>query len=209
VAACQAPDVEACRASQQAFCDAQITRTFDDAQASACLDAVGRAYEDADLTADELIEVVRLGGDCSRVQAGNAAEGESCSETSQCDAPAGFECVFQGDDATGSCRLPVTVEAGFACDTPDSRCTDGFYCDGDNCIAGKTSGGTCSATRQCAAGAYCGGNGECTPRFEVDAACSDDDQCLSGFCYDVGAGEATCASLVRLGRSDPLCDRLR
>ena len=209
VAACQATGADACRASQQAFCDAQITRAFDDAQATACLDAVGRAYEDADLTAEELIEVVRLGGDCARVQAGDAAEGGGCAQTAECDAPAGLECIFKGDESSGRCQLPVAVAPGFDCTAPEARCGDGFYCDGQNCIAGKTSGAACVATRQCATGTYCGGAGACAPRLELDAACSTDDQCASGFCYDVGAGEPTCASLVRLGRSDPLCERLR
>src|SRR5688572_29251410 len=110
VSACQAADVDACRLSQEEFClDLVPEDGFVDDRADACINAVRGAYSDADLTAAELETVLRLGAPCDSLVRGPRGVGESCTSRLDCDAPAGFDCVFKGSDDTGTCQEPVVV----------------------------------------------------------------------------------------------------
>ena len=209
VSACQAADADACRLSQEGFCLDLVPLTgFADERADACVDAVGDAYADSDLTPDELDTVLRLGAPCDRLVRGPSVTGESCTSRLDCDGPAGFDCVIKGSAATGSCQKPLVVEAGRDCSADNAVCTAGFYCDGDNCIEGHDLGEMCVRDEECGAG-YCNASGVCSEGLSVDTACTGDEQCASGVCYQFSATERVCTDRVRLSRTDPICEDLR
>ncbi len=208
VSACQAEDADACRLAQEGYCLDLVPRDgFVDDRADDCIDAVGDAYSDADLTAEELATVVRLGDPCDRLVRGPRGASESCMSNLDCDAPAGFECVFKGSAASGTCQTPEVVNPGLDCSADNAVCTEGFYCDGDNCIGGGEAGDSCVRNDECAEG-YCD-SGTCVAGRAIAAACTDDEQCASGLCYAFSATERVCTDRVRLARTDPLCEDLR
>jgi hypothetical protein len=208
VSACQAADADACRLAQEEFClDLVPANGFVDERADDCIDAVRAAYTDADLTADELSTVARLGEPCDRLVRGPRATGESCTSNLDCDGPTGAECVFKATSVNGTCQTPVSVDPGLDCSADDAVCTEGFYCNGDNCIVGGEVGDSCSRNEECAGG-YCDG-GTCVAGRAIDADCSADEQCSSGLCYAFSATERVCVDRVRLSRTDPLCEDLR
>lgn len=208
VSACQAAEASDCQASQIAFClDLLPAEGFAGSQSGQCLDAVGSAYSDADLTADELETVLRLEAPCDRLVSGPGAQGASCTSRFDCDAPQGFDCVFKGDASTGSCQVPEEVGAGLDCSAANAVCAEGFYCDGDNCIGGQSPGEACTVNRECNDG-YCS-EGACVAALNVDVACTFDEQCASGLCYQFSATEQVCADRIRLSRTEPICEDLR
>lgn len=208
VSACQAAEASDCQASQIAFClDLVPSEGFAGSQAGQCLDAVRAAYTDADLTADELETVLRLEAPCDRLISGPGARGATCTSRLDCDAPEGFDCVFKGNDATGTCQVPTPVAAGLDCSGDSAVCAEGFYCDGENCIGGQSPGEACTVNRECNDG-YCSA-GTCVAHLEVDVACTFDEQCESGLCYQFSATEQVCTDRVRLSRTEPICEDLR
>lgn len=208
VSACQAADADACRLAQEGYClDLVPQNGFVDDRADDCIDAVSDAYADADLTADELATVVRLGEPCDRLVRGPRGAGESCSSSLDCDGPAGFECVFKGSAANGTCQTPQVVDPGLDCSADNAVCTEGFYCNGDNCIGAADVGDSCVRNDECADG-YCD-SGTCVAGRSIDDDCTDDEQCTSGLCYEFSATERVCTDRVRLSRTDPLCENLR
>src|SRR5690606_21237618 len=114
------------------------------ARADQCIDAVAAAYEDADITADEIAIVLRFAAPCDQLVQGQRTEGEACEARRDCDAPAGFDCVFKGDVEMGTCQLPEVVGAGQDCGALNAVCEPGFYCNGENCIAGENVGEPCT-----------------------------------------------------------------
>lgn len=208
VSVCQAASVDACRLSQQGFCEDLVPAEFAPDQAGACLSAVKAAYQDADLTSTELLTVLRLGKPCDKLVRGPNKEGESCNSTLDCDAPSGFECVIKGSDTRGTCQKPVAKGAGLSCAAADQICMDGFYCDGSHCVEGKAIGDDCATQQECGTDAYCADDSTCTKRLAVDEVCTADIQCDSGVCYDYGS-EKSCLDRLRLSRSEPACSNLR
>jgi len=210
VSVCQAADDDACRASQVAFClDALPEAGFSGAKADQCIDAVEAAYDDADISAVESQTVLRFGAPCDQLVRGPSAEGEECQERSDCDAPSGFDCVFKGDNARGSCQLPETIGAGRDCSAANAVCEAGFYCNGENCIAGEAVGDPCTSNAQCGPDGYCGLTSVCAARAAVGQPCGFDEQCASGLCYRFSATEQVCTDRLRLSRSEPICEDLR
>jgi hypothetical protein len=209
VSACQAADVDDCRASQASFCLGQLPATgLSAAQAGDCLDAVKDAYSDADLTADELAVVLRFAAPCDRLVRGSSAEGETCESARDCDG-AGLDCVFKRGSPTGSCQFGETVGAGQDCSAVNAVCEEGFYCNGDNCIAGEKLGDPCSSHAQCGSTGFCGLTSVCEARRAVNEACGFDEQCASGLCYELSATDQVCTNRVRLSLSEPVCEALR
>jgi hypothetical protein len=208
VSACQAESADACRLTQQAACQDALPDGFVDDNAQTCLNAVGKAYQDADLSATELATVLRFGPACDRLVRGPGASGDTCEATSDCDAVAGFACVIKGADGQGTCQKPRVVQPGLACDALPETCTEGFYCNGDNCVAGEDTGSPCSTQQECGSEGYCAEDGACAARFPVRTECTADDQCLSGLCFAFDA-ERICVDAIRLSPSEPLCDELR
>jgi hypothetical protein len=205
---CQAADVNDCQASQIAFCLDLIPATgFSGAKATQCTDAVGAAYSDADLTAAELKTVLLLAAPCDQLVRGPRTQGEVCSSRLECDAPGGFDCVFKDDDSTGTCQLPTRVGPGLDCSAPSAVCETGFYCNGENCIAGQDTGEACVTHRECGSTGFCS-SGLCAERLAVDSACTIDEQCTSGLCYQISATDKVCTDRLRLSRTEPICEDL-
>jgi hypothetical protein len=208
VSACVAED-DACRLSQERACLELVpTSGFVDERADECVDAVGAAYSDADLTASELETVLRLGAPCDRLVRGRSAAGETCATRLDCDGPGGYDCVLQGGDPTGTCQKPVLVQPGRDCSADSAVCSSGFYCDGNNCIEANATGEACSRDDQCAAG-YCGNTNLCVAGLATNQPCTLDVECASGLCYRFSATEQVCTDRVRLSRTDPLCEAAR
>lgn len=210
VSACQAADVGACRESQLAFCLRGLpAEGFSGARAEQCIEAVQAAYEDADITSDELGTVLRFAAPCDQLVRGPREEGDVCQSRQDCNAPGGFDCVFKGDQNMGLCAVPERVGPGQDCSAANAVCDPGFYCNGENCIAGEETGEPCANTTQCGPNDYCGITSECEPRRAVDATCGFDEQCASGLCYQFSVNEQVCADRLRLSRSEPICEDLR
>jgi hypothetical protein len=215
VSACNAASVEDCVASQRAFCESVVPRTYTSTKAEACIAAVKAAYADADLTAEELQVVRHLTPPCDQLSKGLLAEGDECAEDEECDTAAGLHCVRKQEAVLGSCEIPVEVAAGDFCDEPSQVCDTDHYCNGENCVSFKKTNGACSADYECKPVDHCAieadaDQGKCTPRLELNEACSADEDCQSGYCVTKsGETEGECASMIRLSRSEPLCDDLQ
>lgn len=207
VTACQAADEDACRLSQQAYCQDLVPETFSDAQGDACIDTVRDAYDDGDLTSTEIDAVRRLGGECSRIVTGTRAVGQSCDTNNDCDRSTGVECVRRGGTRGGTCQTPEVVGAGQACTDLAETCPAGFFCDGSNCIATLDVGSACQNDVQCEPG-YCSADDVCVARLSVGSDCTSDNECESQLCYAAN-GESTCADLIRLSPAEDMCSDLR
>ena len=208
VAACQAEGLESCIARQSAFCTTLVQEPFVATRAGECLDAVTRAYSDADLTAEELGTVLRLNGACSGLTSGPVARGEVCTLDAECDSPSGDQCVIKSGQEAGTCQLAVQVDPGLDCSSADAVCTAGFYCNGSNCVGAKPEGEACASSAECEEAAYCSA-GACVAGNPTSASCNDDVECASGFCHLPPYGSGVCVDLLRLSLTDPLCEELR
>lgn len=208
VSACQSGTEEACRAAQQSFCEDLVPAGYSDAQGDACLAAVEDAYADADLTADEVDTVRRLGGACEDVVTGARSVGQTCETDIDCDAAGGVQCVQRGGQPSGTCQVPIVVNAGESCTDLAQTCTDGFFCNGSNCIATQATGAACQNDVECGSAGYCGPDGACATRLAVGVPCTVDEECQSGLCY-AASGQQLCADLIRLSPAEPLCADLR
>jgi hypothetical protein len=208
VSACQASDASACRNAQQTYCEALVPAAFSDDRGDACIDAVRAAYADADLTGAEIAVVRRLGGECSGIVTGTQAVGQTCDTNGDCDGSKGVECVKRGGLPGGTCQVPELVGPGQACSDPAQTCSDGFFCDGSNCIAARATGQACQNDVECSPNGYCSAGDVCVARGAVNSVCTSDDECLSEVCYAAN-GERTCSDLIRLSLSEDICDDLR
>jgi hypothetical protein len=117
--------------------------------------------------------------------------------------------VFKRGEGEGTCQLPQRVGAGEDCSADNAVCGLGFYCNGDNCIAGERAGDPCISHEQCGTTGFCGLTSVCEARLGINSPCGFDQQCDSGLCYAFSATEQVCADRVRLSRSEPLCAALR
>jgi hypothetical protein len=208
VSACQASDAESCRQSQEDYCRKLVPVDFSDEKGQACIDAVKKAYEDADLQGSELATVLSLGGACDKLIQGDTDEGDDCDSNHDCDAPGGFVCVRHADKPEGTCQIPETVDGGRDCSGARKICENGFYCNGDNCIEAKDASDDCTIQEECGETAFCSNAGKCEERHSVGAVCTSDIECDDGVCYEFD-GKKTCTDRIRLGRAEPLCDELK
>lgn len=208
VTACQASSEDACRLAQQGHCLDIVPVTFSDERGNDCIDAVSDAYSDADLTGTELDTVRRLGGDCSGIVTGTRALGQSCDTDNDCDRSRGVECVRRGGLPGGVCQVAEQVGPGQPCSDPAQTCSEGFFCDGSNCLAAKSAGAACQNDVECAPSGFCGPDDTCVTRRAVGGVCITDGECESLLCNAVD-GERTCAELVRLSPAEDLCADLR
>lgn len=209
VSRCQAADAEACRLSQQQFCLSLVPQSFSGEQSDSCLFAVRDAYLDGNLSSPELRTVLRLDFPCDRLVRGPKQAGQSCRQTSECDAVDGYQCVRKPGKSAGSCELPEVVEPGGKCDRPAQVCTDKFYCNGENCISAEELGEPCSSHEPCGPEAYCAASGNCEARFGVDSDCTEDFECRSDLCYTFAPDDRVCIDRLVLSRSEPVCTDLR
>jgi hypothetical protein len=208
VSVCQAGEVESCREAQEDFCRSIAPERFSGVRSDMCIEAVGEAYGDADLSARELLTVRLLGAPCHQLSSGTRGEGQSCTVRDDCETAAGFDCVMKSDRTTGTCEVPEVVDPGEDCEADQQVCTEGFFCNGENCIAGRDPGDPCMHHEECGEEGFCDVDGTCAEGFGIDDACEDDAQCAEGICYDFG-DERVCADRIVLSRNEPICDDLR
>lgn len=202
VSVCQASDHEDCRYAQRRECLEKLPSDFVDRGVDACIRAVGRAYEDADLTASELDIVERFGAPCNDIFLSGHG-GDECEVDADCEP--WLRCVLK-DEEEGTCQVPVLVQAGFPCRGADEMCEDGFFCDGRNCIATLDEGDSCENGTQCGSDMFC--DGVCFERGRVGTDCADDAECLSGICYEA-SDDRTCVDRLRLSPAEPMCRSFR
>ena len=215
--ACQAEAEEDCLSTQSDFCRDIIPENYSSEHASECLNAVKAAYEDGNLTADELGVVIKLGAPCDQLSKGSRTDGETCEKSDDCDTAGGFSCIAKLGETTGVCAKPEEVGAGEACDGPAQVCGEGYFCTGENCVVYKKTGAACDGDYQCKPTDRCVVDttldpvtGTCQLRAKMSAPCVKDDDCQSHFCVVAsGKTEGLCASLIRLSISEPLCENLR
>jgi hypothetical protein len=217
---CQAASTDTCIESQKQFCMALVPRGYSPQFARECVSAVQDAYADARLTLEELNTVQKLEAPCHRVVSG-AGEGASCARDSDCDMVSGLRCVMSTGAEQGVCAEPVVVDPGRSCNAVGQVCTQGFYCNGSNCIERKSAGSTCASDDECREDSKCEmadpgaggaggtgsvvpGEGTCTERAELSQSCDSHDDCKSNFCNGT-----LCANTVVLSQSEPICATLR
>jgi hypothetical protein len=210
---CNAKSVETCQDSQTDFCLSILPGNFTSQHAEECLNAVQDAYSDATLDSGELAIVRRLAAPCDQLSKGTRTSGQSCSDNNECNTADGFSCILKLGVETGVCAKPEEVAAGEACDGPTQVCKAGYFCNAENCVAYKKTGGTCDGDYQCKLEDHCvkeadADTGTCEVRADLNEVCSQDADCQSGYCAE-GGTEKTCASTIRLSRTEPLCDLLR
>lgn len=181
--ACAATGAEACRESQQEHCLSLVSAdAYRQSSAKACLDTVRAALADARLTAEEVGPVLRGEGACS------------------------FSCV---ETADGKCVEPTVVGGGEECSGEDVVCGEGFYCDGENCLARRAVGRDCSEEIPCREELRCVGEAgaqTCEERIADGEACESDEECQSGIC---GRGTNLCAARITLSDAEPVCSLFR
>jgi hypothetical protein len=185
-----------------------VPQNFSDAHGDACLNAVSKAYADADLSGAELASVLELAPPCDAIIRGPVGLGESCSTSRDCDGSQGYKCVLRGDAIKGTCQIPEVVGAGQKCAALQQVCPEGFYCDARNCIAAKDLREACLSDYECGERALCGNDSMCTAKLDLGAPCVAGNQCLSGVCYSIN-GQKSCVDRVRLSPAESLCDELR
>lgn len=185
VDACSAADAEACRAAQVEHCQGLVSAdAYREREARACLDAVRNGLSDARLTAEEAGAVLRGEGPCS------------------------FSCV---DVADGGCVEPTVVGGGEECSGEDVVCDEGFYCDGNNCLAKRDEGRACSSDIPCLEGLNCvgeAGDQVCEAKLANGEECTADSDCQSGICAE-GADGNLCSGQIILSTAEPACTSFR
>jgi hypothetical protein len=157
------------------------------------------------LTSDEAAVVLRLGGECAKLVDGGREEGDTCTESSQCDTIRDFECVIKPGGSTGSCQVPEVMGGGERCDGDEVVCEDGFYCDGRNCLAVSLASEPCTSDAMCGSDHTCliptdESEGTCEAKLALRDPCTSDYQCESTFCVN-----GTCRSFVDLSLDTPFC----
>ncbi len=215
VSACGAESTEACVESQAARCVDLIPFGYDPKNAKACLDAVADAYEDADLTPDELALVLQLAEPCDRLIKGLGDEGEVCTDTTECNTLEGLKCIIKADASDGTCQIPEEVSGGFSCKGAAEVCATGFYCNGKNCLAQKALDDECTFDSECDPSLLCEvpageETGTCVERKETGDDCKVNEECQSHLCAKPReATSGICVSRVRLTAESAFCEDLR
>jgi len=205
--ACES-DEDGCNERQQTFCEDLVPSGYGSTHATDCILAVKTAYSDATLTAEESNVVHHLGGDCARLVDGGRVEGDTCTDSFECDTIHDYECVIKPGESTGTCQVPSVVGGGDRCDDPEIVCEEGYYCDGRNCVAVSLVDEPCTGDTMCEAGHTCviatgETEGTCQPKLALRDPCTVDSECASNFCVD-GATQ-TCREDVDLSLDTPFC----
>lgn len=222
VSRCAAESADACIAAQRTFCESLVPDgEYSSLTAESCLDAVGAAYADAVLTADERDTVRALAAPCDKVRSGSTGKGGDCADDSDCNRDVDLSCVKKAGSKTGKCEKPASVGGGISCAEPDVVCDDGFYCDGAHCVEEVEGGAPCSVAVPCKDGFQCvapdgtpvgdgsdGGavGGTCTPQKKTGGSCQRDADCLSRICAPrINSASGVCTDQILLTPSEPIC----
>jgi hypothetical protein len=215
---CDAASADDCIDAQSGFCLSILPDDYSSKRAKQCLSEVQRAYEDVRLSAEELQVVRYLAEPCHQLSAGSREQGDTCSNHEQCNNADGVFCVIKPGSTFGRCVTPEEVPPGDPCDGDAQVCTEGYYCNGENCVRNRAVDASCESDYECVAEARCVVTvdeegveaGACTERLPVNELCAADAECQSHYCLiPADATEGECASTIRLSRSEPLCDDLR
>lgn len=212
---CNAKSVDNCKSTQGDFCRFIVPENYTGAHAKECLAAVKAAYEDAELSPEELQVVLHLAAPCDRLSKGTRTSGQSCSSRDECNSAEGFDCIVKQGATQGVCAEPEIAAAGDECGAPNQLCKDGYYCNGENCVTRKKTGASCEGDYQCKATDYClkesdAEAGTCELRADLSDPCSRDADCQSAYCAILSdETEGKCAATIRLGQAEPLCESLR
>lgn len=213
---CNAKSADSCKSTQGEFCRSIVPDNYDGAHAQQCLDAVKAAYEDAELSPDELQVVLHLAAPCDQLSKGTRTSGQSCTSRDDCNTADGFDCIKKQGATSGICAKPEITAAGDDCSSPTQICKDNYYCNGENCVSQKKTGASCEGDYQCKSTDYClretadAETGTCELRADLGEACSRDADCQSAYCViKSDATEGVCASTIRLSVTEPLCESLR
>jgi hypothetical protein len=211
----------ACLEHQATYCLNLLPTGYSSVNAETCIDAVKRAYRDAELTAEELKVVQRLQGECSQLVDGGRVDGESCTLSTECNTIQGSICVIKVGDEVGTCQVPNVVGGGASCREEDRICEDGYFCSevaDYNCIqsryapdSGQTEAVECSHDAECSPAGFCEiptdeTSGICVPLLpsSSSASCTRDEQCVSDFCL-LSATRPYCTDLVILTGESSVC----
>lgn len=199
-----------CLATQKSACQVLVPTGYGSENAEDCLSAVEDAYEDAELTAEELDIVLKLGGPCGTLVDGGQDEGGSCASKFDCATVDGFECVIKPGDSEGTCQVPVEAPTGGSCTGPEDTCAPDAYCDGSRCLLREVDL-PCAIDEACPQGYRCSiatgeTEGECVMKLANGTDCTIDEECASGVC--IGTTRRRCAASVILTIESTLCDTL-
>lgn len=219
IAACNEGVVNACNGTrdgctdtQKSACQLVVPPGYVSTHAQECIDAVKRAYADAELTAEELATVTQLQGDCARLVDGGLSEGSACTTSFECDGVNGFSCIIKPGEATGTCQLPEETDTGLSCRAPESVCGPDDFCDPDStrCVT-RVDDLPCVFDEACPSDYRCmiadgETEGTCVERLD-SGTCTTNEDCKSGLC--LGTTRKVCASNVVLTVESSLCDTLR
>jgi hypothetical protein len=208
VSACQASSAKDCEQTQAEFCRSLVHADVASNAGSDCIAAVANAYRDADLRGDELTVVLRLGGPCALTISGTSRVGDTCSDSTDCELARGYSCVKKSDSGTGTCQIAAVVDPGRDCQAAPKTCSEGFFCDGHNCVETLEIDDSCTIHEQCGESAYCDDTGHCAARRAVNDSCQHDIECERGICSEF-EDEQVCTDRVVLSRADPVCANLR
>jgi len=208
-----AVDEDECEAAQKNYCEKLVKEgKYDRSGADACLDDVRDAYLDGKLTAKERDIVLYLGGSCALVQNGNGDPGDDCEADSDCDRDQDLVCIIRLGEPEGTCGEARVVSGGKSCSDPDEICDEGFYCNGENCIALPEEDKACSEAIPCGEGFRCMPEvvdeepSICRPQLEAgDPGCESDDDCITNICLKDN-DESFCVKTISFRATDEICD---
>ncbi|HSY25410.1 MAG TPA: hypothetical protein VK841_24970 [Polyangiaceae bacterium] len=178
-------------------------RTYDAANAKACLDAVNRAYSGNQAI---VIPYATLEGPgsttdlCNRVFTGNLGINTVCQTDYDCAGAAICAPVVPGS-TTHVCANPVTVTMDGFCDNPGSMCATDLYCAVQTSGAGQCEpaaglGASCADGVACVSEALCGASQTCIARQPSGGGCSSDAQCAPTAPYCDPASNVCAAGLT-------------
>lgn len=207
--------VDDCQATQKDVCLDLVPRSYSSVHAESCLRAVGAAYEDGDLSAEELRVVLHLAAPCDTLSSGTVDDGDECSKSSECNTADGFTCIIKKGADLGVCARPEVVARAEECTGAKQVCEEGYYCN-DNCVAyKKTDTGVCEGDYQCKPTDHCVPDADdpevshCVARSDTGETCTANSDCASDICLPDTETESVCVNTIRLSRNEPLCDNLK
>jgi hypothetical protein len=202
---CAFPDSATCVARRQQVCvTGKPTNTvYAPAAAESCVNAVGAAYGDGQLT---LAENTSVNDACAPVFDGPGAKDATCSVDNDCQESTGLRCVVAGGLTTGTCQIPQMVQGGGSCAAMDAQCVSGFHCGSTaHCDIDAALSESC-ATIPCSPTLQCSGAGTCVAKTPDGSPCAADAECAHGICNKAStAAMGVCVSQVTLSPTEPFC----
>lgn len=168
-------------------------RTYDGANAQACIDKTSELLAAATITREKELETQDI---CDRVFSGTKKAGDACTvgapdpnRTQPGDCEAGLICD------RGFCASKREVEVNKPCGNPGEVCAKGAYCQqrgtSSFCTAKNTEGQSCSADAPCVEELRC--VNICVRKNDAGGFCDNDGECTTGFC-DLGSTPRRCAA---------------